>query len=139
MFGSLSSGPPAPTNEALSGAMTLLQLAIDPAGTKARIDELAAATAAFNAARDEAVAAQAQAKTEAAALGDLIAREKKLTADQKAVSQSQTAAAVAASALATREQAATKREAELNKRDADLARREKALADKVASYRQALA
>jgi len=50
------------TDEAMKLAAALLQIASDAAGTKARMDELSAATAALRAAIDEHAAAKTQAK-----------------------------------------------------------------------------
>jgi hypothetical protein len=141
MFGSLSSGgnSGAPADTSLAVATALLAIAGDPIAAKAHLEEIVAATAASNAARDEAKAARDEADKRIAELADLNTQQAKLIADREELEHARLAHQSAAVAVADRERAVTAREAAADKAAADLARREKALADKVASYRQALA
>src|SRR5262245_22138802 len=139
MIGFNASPPASPTSEAITAALTLLAVASDPAATRARLDELVAQIGAVHAAIAEHDVARKAAEDAQEGLADLRALEQKLNEDRSALDQAQTQTAVASSALAAREQNLTAREAELAKREADTVAKEKALADRVASYRQALA
>jgi hypothetical protein len=140
-MGSLSSfAPPAnPSADALGAALALLAIAADPQATAARLAELTDHMEAVRAAHAEAVTERKAAEDAAAALGNLVEREAKVTADQAALDQGYTQLSVASSALHAREQVVAKRETEVSKAAADLTSREQALADRLASYRQALA
>jgi hypothetical protein len=132
--------PPAlPSNEALATAMTLLAVAADPQGTSARLTELVEQAKVVRAAVDEHDAAAKKVQAEQAKLADLHAREKAVADKQAAVEQMQMQASVASAALREREQKVAAAEAEAAKKHTDLSVREKLLADRVASYRQALA
>jgi chromosome segregation ATPase len=130
--------PPLPTAEALTSAMTLLQVAADPAGTRARLDELTEQVKVVHSAIAEHDAAAKKADESRAALATVLEREKAVNEREQAVAQAQTQAAVASAALANREQAANERDADLEKRSQAVAVKEKDLADRIAGYRRAL-
>jgi hypothetical protein len=131
--------PPAlPSNEALATAMTLLAVAADPAGTRARLDELTEQVKVVHSAIAEHDAAKKSASAEVAKLAHLVDEKKKIAADQAAVAEAHTQLAVATSAVSGREQAAGEWEAKLTKREAELAGREQSLAARVQSYRRGL-
>jgi hypothetical protein len=132
--------PPATlTDEAMKLAAALLQLAVEPSGTKARLDEFNAATAAYRSVIDEHAAAKVAADAAAAGLADLQAREQNLADRENGLIAAQTRLTVSAAAIAERDQAVKDREAASDKRTADLDARAKALDDRLAAYRQALA
>jgi chromosome segregation ATPase len=141
MFGSLSSGgnSGAPADTGLAVATALLAIAGDPIAAKAHLDEIVAATAASNAARDEARAARDEADKRIAELAGLNTQQAKLIADREELEHARAVHQGAVAALADRERAVAKRETEVSKAAADLTSREQALADRLASYRQALA
>jgi uncharacterized protein (DUF3084 family) len=132
--------PPAmPTNEALASAFTLLAVAADPAGTRARLDELTEQVRVVHSAVAEYDAARKAAEDAQAALADLHARELALADKQVVLEQATTQASVASSALAAREQKLAAAEAAMAKRESEIAGREDGLAAKLAVYRKALA
>jgi uncharacterized protein (DUF3084 family) len=135
-----SVNPPAlPTNEALSTAMTLLAVAADPAGTRARLDELTEQVKVVHSAIAEHDAARLAAEAAQKAADDLVARERKLS--EEATRQAVASAAIAGreQELNQREQSLAQREAEVARRAGDLATREKMLVDQRNSMRAALA
>jgi hypothetical protein len=137
---SFNQQPPAmPTAEALTTAMTLLQVAADPAGTRARLDELTEQVKVVHSAIAEHDAARLAAEQAQKAAADLVTAQAKLADDQAAVAEARLQVDNAAAALRTRETELAQREAATAKLASDLAVREKLLADRVASYRQALA
>jgi hypothetical protein len=131
--------PVLPTNEALASAFTLLAVAADPAGTRARLDELTEQVKVVHSAIAEHDAARLAAEQAQKAAADLVAAQAKLADDQAAVAEARLQNDNAAAALRTRETELAQREAATAKLASDLAVREKLLADRVASYRQALA
>jgi uncharacterized protein (DUF3084 family) len=139
MIGFNTSPPALPTNEAITTALTLLQVAADPKGTRSRLDELVEQMKAVHSAMAEHDAARKAAEAAQRRLADVNARDKKLAEEQAAVVEEQTRLAVTSSAFTAREQSLTARENELVKREGEIAAKEKALAARVASYRSALA
>jgi hypothetical protein len=135
-----SVNPPAlPSNEALSTAMTLLQVAADPAGTRARLDELTEQVKVVHSAIAEHDATRQAAEQAQKAVADLVAAQAKLAADQAAVAEARLQNDNAAAALRTRETDLAQREAAVAKLAGDLATREKMLTDQRNSMRAALA
>jgi chromosome segregation ATPase len=132
--------PPATlTDEAMKLCASLLAMAADPGGTKARLDELNAATAAYRSVIDEHAAAKVAADAAAAGLADLQQREQNLADREAALTASQTQLQVASAAIADRDAAVKDREAASDKRTAEIDAKAKALDDRLAAYRQALA
>ena len=131
--------PAVPTDNALTYAMTLLAVAADPAGTKARLDELACQITAVHAAVAEHDVAAKTAQDAAAALADLQQREQDLAAREDALIKSQTKLNVSAGAIADRDEQVKLREAACDRRLDAVAAREAAFESKVTSFKQALA
>jgi uncharacterized protein (DUF3084 family) len=132
--------PPATlTDEAMKLCASLLAMAADPRGTKARLDELTAATAAYRSVIDEHAAAKVAADAAAAGLADLQQREQNLADRENALIAAQTRLNVSSAAIADRDQAVKEKEAASDKRKQEIAARAKALDDRLAAYRQALA
>ena len=127
------------TDEAMKLCAALLAIAADPSGTKARLDELNAATAAYRSVIDEHAAAKVAADAAAAGLADLQQREQNLADREAALTASQTQLQVASAAIADRDAAVKDREAESDKRAVEIEARAAQLEAKLASYRQALA
>jgi uncharacterized protein (DUF3084 family) len=127
------------TDEAMKLCASLLAMAADPSGTKARLDELSAATAAYRSVIDEHAAAKVAADAAAAGLADLQQREQNLADRENSLTQGQTQLQVASAAIADRDAQLQLREAAFDKRQVELATKEQALADKVEKYRAALA
>jgi hypothetical protein len=127
------------TDEAMKLAAALLQIAVDPSGTKARLDELNAATAAYRSVIDEHAAAKVAADAAAAGLADLQQREQNLADREAALSASQTQLQVASAAISDRDAAVKAKEAESDRREADITARQTALEQRIAGYRSALA
>ena len=126
------------TDEAMKLCAALLQIAADPGGTKARLDELNAATAAYRSVIDEHAAAKVAADAAAAGLADLQQRQQNLADREAALTASQTQLQVASGANVSRQQVLNERSAELDQRESEVAAKERALAAKVESYRAAL-
>ena len=133
------SPPPLAHDAATQLAQVYLAAAIDPAATRARLDELDAATKGLRDAIALNETTAAKAAEIVTAQEALNAREAAVLAREAAVANAQTAVDVAGSANVAREAALKDRDAELDKREADIAARAKALDDRLASYRQALA
>jgi hypothetical protein len=132
--------PPAPlTDEALKLCAALLAIAADPGGTKARLDELNAATAAYRSVIDEHAAAKVAADAAAAGLADLQQREQNLADREAALAASQTQLQVASAAVADRDAVVKAKEAESGRREAEITARQTALEQRIAGYRSALA
>jgi hypothetical protein len=127
------------TDEAMKLCAALLAIAADPAGTKSRLDELTAATAAYRSAIEEHAAVSATAAQVTAQQETVTARERAVADREQGLAKAQTAVDVAGSGNVARAQALNNRTFELDQREAELAAREKNLADRLAAYRQALA
>jgi hypothetical protein len=131
--------PPLPTAEALTGAMTLLQVAADPAGTRARLDELTEQVKVVHSAIAEHDAARLAAEAAQKAAADLVAAQAKLADDQAAVAAARLQNDNAAAALSARERSLAQREGEVSKREDAIAIEKKLLADQRSQMRAALA
>jgi chromosome segregation ATPase len=130
---------PMPTDTTIAAALTLLQVAADPAGTKARLNELMDQMKEVHAAVAEHDAAAKKADESRAALAAVVEREKAVADRQEQLDAARLQNDNAASALAAREAKITAAEAAMAKARDEIAAREKALAVRLASYRQALA
>jgi septal ring factor EnvC (AmiA/AmiB activator) len=127
------------TDTAMRLASTLLQIAVDPNATSARLAELAAQTQALRdaIAQHEAAAAKAaevEARETAAAT-----RELNVLAREQAVANAATAVDVSAAANVARSKGLDDREVELAKREQEHAAKVKANEDRIASVRASLA
>ena len=130
---------PVLTDEAMKLCASLLAIAADPAGTKSRLDELAAQTQALRdaiAQNETTIAKAAEVEAQQAAVA---AREAAVADRERAVANAQTAVDVAGSANASRAQALNDREAELAKREQEHQARVKANEEKIAAVRASLA
>ena len=129
---------PVLTDEAMKLCASLLAIAADPAGTKSRLDELAAQTQALRDAIAQNETTIAKAAEIATAQEALNAREAAVLAREQAVANAQTAVDVAGSANAARAKALDDREAELAKREQEHAAKVKANEDRIAQVRASL-
>ena len=127
------------TDEAMKLCAALLAIAADPSGTKARLDELDAATAAYRSVIDEHAAAKVAADAAAAELADLQQREQNLADREAALTASQTELPGGERCECGQRPALKEREAESDRRSAEIDAKAKALDDRLAAYRQALA
>ena len=139
MIGMNFNPPPVEHDRATSLAQVYLAAAIDPAATRARLDELDAATKGLRDAIAQNETTAAKAAEIVTAQEDLNAREAAVLAREAAVANAQTAVDVAGSANVAREAALKDREAASDRRAAEIEARAKALDDRLAAYRQALA
>jgi uncharacterized protein (DUF3084 family) len=130
--------PAVPTDNALTYAMTLLAIAADPAGTKARMDELVGQITAVHAATAEHDAAAAKAAEVEARETAVAAKEQDVVSREAALTASQTQLQVASAAISDRDAAVTAKEAASDKREADITARQTALEQRIAGYRSAL-
>jgi hypothetical protein len=139
MIGMNFNPPPVEHDRATSLAQVYLAAAIDPAATRARLDELDAATKGLRdaIALNETTAAKA-AEVEVAQSA-LAAREQALADRESTLSASQTRLSVSAGAIADRDQAVKSKEDASDRRQAELDKREADFAQKIATYRAALA
>jgi predicted nucleic acid-binding Zn-ribbon protein len=96
--------PAVPTDNALTYAMTLLAVASDPAGTKARMDELVAQITAVHAATAEHDAAKKTADEAASAAADVERRGAELDQRAAELASERTRVDVAAAANASRQE-----------------------------------
>jgi len=139
----LNLNPPLPpsalTDDAMRLAAALLQIAADPGGTKKRLSDLNAATAALRDAIAQHDDAKTQADAAAAGLADIQQREQNLADRENALIAQQTRLNVASGAIADRDEQLKLRETAFDKRQVELAAKEQALADRLEKYRKALA
>jgi len=131
--------PSTPSADSIQAAYTLLAIAADPKGAKCRLEELVAAHGQIKEAHDALQAERKRLIDENARSADLREKENLLAAKEAELQDASTRLAVASSAHSERERQCARREEALAKRAADLAAAEQRLADKLASYRQALA
>ena len=139
MIGMNFNPPPIEHDNALRLALIYLNAAADPAGSKARLEELAAQTQALRTAIAEHEAAKKQSEAAAAALAGLEQRATELADRENGLIKAQTQLQVASNALASRDEAITLKEQASDRRAAEIDARAKALDDRLAAYRQALA
>lgn len=127
------------TDSALKLASTLLQIAVDPTATSARLTELATATQTLRdaIALNETTAAKATEVVNAQA--DQNAKAADLASREDSLLKASTQLSVAAHANASREDGLNAREQALDRREADITARSTALEQRIAGYRSALA
>ena len=127
------------SDSAMRLASTLLQIAVDPNATSARLTELNTATQGLRDAITQHDAAKTQAETAAAGLADLQQREQNLAEAQAALATRETQLSVANHAVADKDAVVKAKEEASDKRSAELDKREAELTQKLARYREALA
>jgi hypothetical protein len=132
------SPPPVAHDAATQIAQVYLAAAIDPAATRARLEELDTATKAYRDAIAEHAAVSATAAEVATAQEVVTAHEQAVAAREAALRQRQTQIDVAAAALGERESAVKTRELAADDREAALARDTAGLAARIESYKAAL-
>ena len=126
------------SDSAMRLASTLLQIAVDPNATSARLTELNTATQGLRDAITQHDAAKTQAETAAAGLADLQQREQNLAEAQAALATRETQLSVANHANAARAASLDDREAELAKHIAEHEAKLKANEDRIAQVRASL-
>jgi hypothetical protein len=130
--------PPHTDPATITLAAQLLASLADPAGSQAKLQQLADATDAMRTAHADALSARAEADQAAAALSDLTAREKVLADKQAEHAQAVTQLAVASQANEKRGQLLDQRERSIEAQAADLQRRTAAHDARLKEFRDTL-
>jgi len=128
----LSAPPPAPTAESLTGAFTLLAVAADPKGCKARLEQLIKATEECRTAHAEMEAERKRLDNRLQSVDDLRKRENAVAAESEKLRQT-------AEQQAATKHAHNQRETQFYGREADLAARVKKHEDAVAAHNRRVA
>jgi hypothetical protein len=126
------------SDSALKLASTLLQIAVDPNATSARLAELAAQTQVLRDAIASNETTAARASDVEAQQAAVTAKEQDVASREAALTAAQTQLQVASATISDRDAAVTAKEAASDKREADITARQTALEQRIAGYRSAL-